>query len=162
MDEKLWLQKGDGSAYEAYVAGAIATSNPGLAVQRDVRMPGRKSERMRQIDILLGEPGQVAVECKYFHRKVDVKAVEAFLGMMDDVGIRKGLIVTSRGFTAAAAKRAANDDRHLNLHTIAPDRLSDYQFVGTPLLYRGSIAISLDCPKHWVVDTEHPDALMMM
>lgn len=79
----------------------------------DERLPGRLSGADRQVDVLVrgefaGGVGEatMAVDCKCFSKKVDVKDVEAFVGLVDDVGTDLGLIVTTEGFTPAAQKRA--------------------------------------------------------
>jgi len=67
----------------------------------------------RQIDIVVRmKAGQydlfVAIDCKDYKRKVDVKAVEEFIGLSKDVGANKGAIVAWNGFTDAAKQRARN------------------------------------------------------
>lgn len=74
-------------------------------------MPGRLSGADRQIDILI--EGQfsglsymtVLVDCKCWSDKVDVKDMEAFIGMCDDVGVNAGMLITTVGITPAAAQR---------------------------------------------------------
>lgn len=65
----------------------------------DGRLPGRLSGTERQVDVLVrgefaGGVGEatMAVDCKCFSKKVDV---EAFVGLVDDVGTDLGLIVTT-------------------------------------------------------------------
>ena len=74
---------------------------------------GKDSGVEREIDIVVRQrTGQyelfVAIDCKDYKRRVDVKAVEAFLGLVADVGAHKGAMVASRGFTEAAKTRARN------------------------------------------------------
>lgn len=72
---------------------------------------GRHSLVDRQLDAAayrLGEERPFLVaDAKRHRRKLDVKEVEAFLGMVDDVGAGIGLLVAPRGFTDAAERRAA-------------------------------------------------------
>ena len=74
---------------------------------------GKDSGVEREIDIVVRQhTGQyelfVAIDCKDYKRRVDVKAVEAFLGLVADVGAHKGAMVASKGFTGAAKTRARN------------------------------------------------------
>jgi hypothetical protein len=64
-----------------------------VKITTDAKLTGRLSEVPRQIDILIEgnvsgvAPVTIALDCKCFSKKVDVKHVEAFLGMVDDIGI---------------------------------------------------------------------------
>lgn len=115
---------------------------------------GKISKRSRQIDIFANTVNPVAIDCKNYSRKIDVKKVEEFLGMMDDIGIRHGIIITTKGFSKSAYNRAKNDHRNLDLSIIHPDRLSEYQFIGTALIYSAEFGISFDQVDDWVIDTE--------
>ncbi|WP_447929909.1 restriction endonuclease [Sphingopyxis fribergensis] len=161
-----WLPKGDWRGYEAYILGSLAAQFPGVWLEPDARLPGKKSGTMRQIDILAHARESVAFECKYFSRKVDVKCVETVLGMLNDVGLQRGVIVTAVGFSAAAKRRAANDDCDLQLELIEPNRLSKYQQRGAPLIFRAPIGISFGLVDGWTCDTELTNApggaVMMM
>ncbi len=84
------------------------------SVTFDKQLPGRLSRVERQVDVYVeGEfangvgEATMAVDCKYFARKVDVKGVEAFIGLVEDVGTALGLLVTTEGFSTAARNRAA-------------------------------------------------------
>lgn len=152
--DQLWLQPGDWRGYEAYVAGVLTQRFPGIRVIGDVRIKGRKSGILRQIDVVVETAGVLAVDCKCYSRKVDVKDVEAFLAMLDDLGVRAGVLVTTIGYTAGAIKRAKSVRRRIDLQILSPDRLSEYQHVGAPLIWRGLFGICLDPPLGWVADNE--------
>lgn len=73
---------------------------------------GRKTGQLRQIDVLVEDKiGQydirIVIDCKDYNRPVDVKGVEEFWGLVDDVGAHKAALVCPKGFTEAAKKRAA-------------------------------------------------------
>jgi hypothetical protein len=154
---ELWLRFGDWRSYEAYVAGTITRRFPGAKVTADVHLFGSKSGVPRQIDVLVEHPEAIAFDCKCYRRKVDVKHVESFLGLLDDVGISSGVLVTTRGYTKAALARAKNHHSAIDLQILSPDRLSEYQHVGAPLIWRGSVGVFLDCPKGWVVDNQYSE-----
>jgi hypothetical protein len=87
----------------------------GARVTADQRLPGRFSGVARQIDIVVhgrfaelpfGVGQLMIVDCKHFSRNVDVKAVEAFSGMVDDVNAALGLLITNQGYSDAAKARA--------------------------------------------------------
>jgi hypothetical protein len=86
-----------------------------VRVEPDQHLEGRFSGVTRQIDIAVrgrfaelpyGDEQLMIVDCKYFSRNVDVKAVEAFAGMVDDVNAELGLLITNQGYSAAAKARA--------------------------------------------------------
>jgi hypothetical protein len=90
----------------AYLAGDSAT------VERNVRLPGRRSGRSRQIDVLLRgrifgmADATLIVDCKRRRTPADVKAVESFIGMIEDVGADVGIVMTTAGSTGTARDRA--------------------------------------------------------
>ena len=84
---------------------------PKAEVLHDVKLDGRQSKRKRQIDVLVREQvGQydikIIIDCKDHKTPVDVKAVEEFYGLLDDVGAQKGVLVCPKGFTTTAKTRA--------------------------------------------------------
>jgi methionyl-tRNA synthetase len=84
---------------------------PQADVLHNVRLDGRLSGTKRQIDVLVKENiGQyeikIIIDCKDHKVPVDVKGVEEFEGLLRDVGAQKGVLVSPRGFTEAAKKRA--------------------------------------------------------
>lgn len=89
----------------AFLAGDSAT------VERNVRLPGRRSGRSRQIDVLVRgrifgmTDATLIVDCKRRRAPVDVKAVESFIGMIEDVGADVGIVMTTAGSTGTARDR---------------------------------------------------------
>ena len=84
---------------------------PEAEVLHDQKLPGLKTGRSRQIDVLVRQQvGQydikIIIECKDYKRPADVKAVEAFYGLFDDVAAHKGVLVCPAGFTKTAKTRA--------------------------------------------------------
>lgn len=84
---------------------------PNAEILHNQFLPGRKSNRKRQIDVLVRDRiGQyeilIVIDCKDYKRRVDVKAVEEFYGLVDDVGAQKGVLVCPAGFSEAAKTRA--------------------------------------------------------
>jgi len=90
-------------------------------VIHDDKIMGRKSKRMRQIDVSIrSKIGQfdvlIIIDCKDYAKPVDVKAVEEFMGLVDDVGAQQAAIVAAKGFTEAAKTRAV--EAGLGVYTV--------------------------------------------
>lgn len=84
--------------------------SPEALVEHDVKIPG-KSGGLRQIDISVRQRvGQfdlfIAIDCKDYNKKLDVKHVEEFAGLVQDVGAYKGAMISFLGFTETAKNRA--------------------------------------------------------
>jgi hypothetical protein len=96
---------------ELLVAAIQKELAPGATVRHDVKLPGTQSETERQIDVLIEQNiGQytmrIVIDCKDYATPADVKAVEAFQGLIQDVGAHRGALVCPAGFTRTAKKRA--------------------------------------------------------
>jgi hypothetical protein len=123
--------------YEDGVAELMAEKFSGRgAVERDVRLPSRSGGRDRQIDVLVRMPladlGEelMVVDCKRYGSKVDIKDVEAFIGMVEDVGAAMGLLVTTEGYTAGAIARA-KAERGIHVQVV---RVEDLPAWSPPLI----------------------------
>jgi hypothetical protein len=105
--------KGDGEAawrLSEKIVGDMHEEYPDCEVIRDHKVIG-KSGVARQIDVwvtgsVAGYEINLAIECKFHKAKVDINLVDSFIGMLQDIGVDKGVFVTSKGFTAGAAGRA--------------------------------------------------------
>jgi hypothetical protein len=111
LDEKVELTEADYAKLEKLVAKIQQQLAPNAKIEHDVHLDGRKSGRKRQIDVLMTQQvGQysirIVIDCKDYKSRVDVKGVEEFWGLVDDVGAQKGVLVCPVGFTAAAKARA--------------------------------------------------------
>jgi hypothetical protein len=157
-DDPFWISRRDWKKYEAYIFGTLQRRFPGSTVTPNVRMTGLTG-RAREVDVLvehrLGDFDlKIAFDCKCYSRKVDVKHVESFLGMLDDIRVSKGVLLTTRGFTKTALERAHRNPRDVDLQILSPDRLSAYQHVGCAWLWKGPVAAIVEAPDGWVVDNE--------
>jgi hypothetical protein len=98
--------------FENVVADITRELGPlGAVVNQDQRLVGQITGVRRQIDILVRIPSEAGdvtliVDCKDHSTPVDVKEMEAFLGLLEDVGANRGAIVSALGFTEAAVRRA--------------------------------------------------------
>ncbi len=102
----------DSENLEILVAHIQKQLSPDAEVIHNVKLPGRKSESTRQIDVLVRQKiGQydmkIVIDSKDYKTPVDVKGVEEFHGLIDDVGANKGVLVCPAGFTKGAKNRAS-------------------------------------------------------
>ena len=84
---------------------------PTSEVIHNTKLMGRHTRRMRQIDVLVKHKVaqfdiNIIIDCKDYKHPVDVKGVEEFYGLFDDVGAQKGVLVCPKGFTDTAKIRA--------------------------------------------------------
>lgn len=74
--------------------------------------------------------------------------------MLEDIGISKGVIITTKGYSKAALQRSKRGSRTAQLHILSPDRLSEFQHIGDAYLWVEPIAAVLNTPEGWVADNE--------
>lgn len=83
-----------------------------MCVTPNAYIRGRISDRKRQIDVLVDarhdtdNSRRLIIDAKHRKRKVDVKDVESFRGLMEDVDATHGYLVCPNGYTKAAERRA--------------------------------------------------------
>ena len=160
-DELNWKQ------YETYVFNLLRANFPGADIQKDVRLPGMRSNTQRQIDILVkqqvtGLNITIAFDCKNYNRKLNVRHVETFLSTLEDIGVSKGVIITGRGYSKAARDRARQGGRDIEVRVIEFQHLSDYHSVGSAIAWSGQVAMFVSAPSEWVIDNEPVDTLFAM
>jgi restriction endonuclease len=116
--------------YERFVAQLQSSkASDEITVVPNARLLGAISGVERQIDVLIDARLQedvsrrVIVDAKFRHRKLDVKDVEAFEGMMRDCRAHRGILVCANGYTPAA-KRRAQDTIAITL--VRPDELDSF------------------------------------
>jgi hypothetical protein len=142
--------------YELYITKHFQRLFPNTSIRHDVKQDGLISRVKRQIDILIegriaGFELKIIIDCKYFNKKVDVKAVESFLSFLQDLKASKGILITNKGFSAAAKNRATFDTQDIELRIIDFSDLADFQnFAALP--YSGVHGAFVTAPDGWVVD----------
>jgi hypothetical protein len=99
--------------YERLVARLMADQlSTDFCVTPNAHIVGKITGVRRQIDVLIesrhdtDNSRRMIVDAKKKSRKIDVKDVESFRGLMEDVGATHGYLVSSSGYTKAAEKRA--------------------------------------------------------
>lgn len=116
--------------YERLIAQLFANqAGTDLCVTANARIRGRISGRSRQLDVLMearhdtDNSRRVIVDAKRRKRRVDVKDVESFRGLMEDVGATHGYLVSPHGYSSAAGRRA---QELVSLRIVPLDRLEDF------------------------------------
>ncbi len=149
------------TVYEQQVFDVFRDHLPNARVRKNVHVKGRFSKRKRQIDILVEEETPVGVvrtviDTKLFNRKIDVKAVDALAGFVDDVGAQKGMLITGHGYTQAALRRAFYGPSDLELDILNFSDLVQFQgFTAIP--YKGNKAFVLAAPLGWIIDAQRTE-----
>lgn len=146
----------DWKELENLVAMIQKQLSPDASVQHNVMLEVIDSETKRQIDVLVEQNiGQytmrIVIDCKDYSRPVDVKGVEEFHGLVQDVRAHKGALVCPAGFTKSALKRA----KKLQIDLYRPVSTGKHKWQATvtaPVLcdFRSSLmsfGISCSAPK---------------
>jgi restriction endonuclease len=142
MSEPAW------QAYEQQIVDLVRSrAIPGTQIATNVHVPGLISGVKREVDVLVkGSFAGVAdalmvLDCKCYATKVDVKDVEAFLGMLEDIGANMGMLVTTKGFSNGAERRATSVIQEIVplIDIVLMDQVADWWMVraGESGSYRG-------------------------
>ena len=142
--------------YEHTIYTLLRRKYPQAKIEHNVRTRGRNTGRLRQIDIsvetsLLGLPLKLAFDCKCYNKRVDVKEVEAMIGMMLDLDYNQGIIITNVGYTDAAEKAAKASKLLLRTSRATLADIDQTTAMGIP--YKCGWAYTVFVPSGWVLDT---------
>jgi hypothetical protein len=120
----------DWKNYERLVAQLVARQLfTEYCVTPNARVSGTISGLNRQIDALIDlrhdtdNSRRIIIDAKARSRRIDVTHVEAFRGLMEDVGATHGYLVCPRGHTPAAERRAQDA---VSIRLLPLDRLEDF------------------------------------
>ena len=119
MAEPEWKQ------FEILVANIQKELSPGSVVIHNDKILGRKSRVTRQIDVSIrGKVAQfdflVIIDCKDYAQPVDVKDIEDFLGLIDDVGAQQGAMVSAKDIPRRLESGHGRRDRALQTRRHRP------------------------------------------
>lgn len=105
----------DATEYEAVTAALYevlgkSTGATVIGYGPECKVPG-KSGGEHQIDVLIEQSNglqsiRTAIECKYWNKRVPRDRVLAFVGVLEDTNIEKGVIVSKEGFQSGAMEVA--------------------------------------------------------
>lgn len=142
--------------YESEIFEHFKTQYPDAEITLNVRKKGLYSKASRQIDVLIeqyvaGNRFTLIIDGKYFNKKVDVKAVESFIGMLEDLGAHKGLLISNQGFSEAAYNRAHFGPSEVELDILNFKDLHLFQ-AHEAMPYAGENIAIIPAPFGWVID----------
>lgn len=116
--------------YERMIARIIADQlSTDYCVTPNAHVTGRITGIRRQLDVLIetrhesDNSRRIVVDAKKRSRKIDVTDVEAFIGLMGDIGATHGYLVCTAGHTSAAEQRAQSA---VSIRLVPLDRLEDF------------------------------------
>ena len=144
--------------YEEEIFNIFRKEYPNADVILNTKKRGLYSKIDRQIDILIedyiaGNRMTIIVDGKFFNKKIDVKNVESFIGMLEDVGAHKGLLISQKGFSKSAINRAYYGPSKVELDVLNFSDLQQFQgFLAFP--YSGNNCVILPAPFGWVIDAQ--------
>lgn len=140
---------------------------PEAKVQKNVKRKGKFSKINRQIDVLIeqeigGNVATIVIDCKLYNKKVDVKAVESFISMVEDLEADKGLLVSEKGYSKAALNRAYYNIKHIELDILSLKELKSNFHGELAFPYSGENGIILFAPFGWIIDAEKREGSVCM
>lgn len=142
--------------YENEVFEILQLYYPSATIKKNFKQKGIYSKKERQVDIYIeqsigGRSIKIYVECKYYNKNIDVKTVESFIAMASDLQADVGLMVTEKGYSNTALKRAHYNTEEIELDILS---LADLKYMQGHMAfpYAGDNAALLLSPFGWVID----------
>lgn len=147
--------------YEKEILLSFESLYRNCKISFDQQILGKYSETMRQIDVLiegeiLNEKIKIIVDGKNYSKKLDVRAVDTFISMAQDVEATHGILVTNHGYSEGAYKRAYNDPSNIELDILRFDDLLEYQGFGG-MVHKNNYGFVFPNPFGWIVDNSQID-----
>jgi hypothetical protein len=120
---------------------------------KNAHIKGKYSLRSRQIDVLINNEtlGKIVIDAKNYEKKIDVKTVESFIGMIKDIEGDKGIIVSEKGFSKSAINRAHLGEINIEVDILSLNEL-DTLHSTEAMPYSGSNSIIMRAPFGWIID----------
>ncbi len=149
----------DWKKYEEAVFEECKFIYHGCEVMRNIHIQGVYSGRQRQVDILVQYKNgdKLIVDAKQYNKKVDIKTVESFIGMVKDCGGKYGLLISEKGFSKTAINRAHLGENNIEVDILCLDELQQFQG-GSALAYAGENGLVIPAPFGWVIDIQRQPA----
>jgi hypothetical protein len=116
--------------YEFKIYETIKAAFPDSEIVYDDAIFGFYSKVERQIDFAIratvaGKRILGIVDCKLYEKNIDLKMVESFIGMIQDVNGHFGILITNKGYSKAAKNRVKYSN--LKLDVLEINELNEIQ-----------------------------------
>lgn len=146
----------DWKKYEEEIYDHFRSEYSSAQITRDANVIGKFSKVTRQIDLLIEDHAidflfRIVIDGKYRAKRIDVNDVEAFLGLLRDVGAHKGVMISTEGYSKAAVNRAHYDDLDLELDVLNFKELGSFHSFGA-IPYSGEHGVLMTAPFGWIID----------
>lgn len=142
----------DWQKYEDIVYEECNRIYPHAQIEKNIKLCGRITGTPRQVDVLVvTDKEKIAYDSKLYKKCVDVKLIESMVGMYSDLGVDKLVVVTEKGYSTAALKRAHYGEESVEADILSLSELQIYQ-AEMAIPYAGSFGVLLKPPFGWVVD----------
>lgn len=154
----------DWKEYEKLVFENVKDCFPNSECEFNSKVLGKYSKGLRQCDIIvrkktLNKEYIILIDAKYYSKKIDVKNVEEFISMSNDINADEGILVTPHGYSKLAYERAENDPSQILLDILNLDELKQYQgYAAIP--YSGEYGTFLMPAFGWIIDSTRRDGLL--
>lgn len=123
--------------FEHKTKNIVEKLNPKFEAFENINIEGKLSKTYRQVDLQLIDPKNydfIAFECKDHKRSIDTPKVEAFVTKLEDIGAKKGAIVSNSPYTQGAKNMAKAKNIDL-LHIISTEDSNIRTRLYAPLIY---------------------------
>jgi tetratricopeptide (TPR) repeat protein len=146
----------DWRKYEKEIFENFREAYPDAKISFDQKILGRYSKIERQIDVLIegriaGKKLRIIIDGKYYSENIDVKEVESFISMVEDVSAAQGILITAKGYSPAAMNRAYYGPTDIELDILSFEDLKQFQGAGGQV-YSGWHGAVIPAPFGWVID----------
>lgn len=147
----------DWKEYEQFVFENVKKCFPNSVCEFNSKILGKYSKGLRQCDVIvrittLNKEHLILIDAKYYSKKIDVKDVEEFISMSNDINADEGILVTPHGYSKLAYERAENDPSQILLDILNLEELKRYQGFGA-IPYSGEFGVLLQPAFGWIIDS---------
>lgn len=146
----------DWKKYENEIYETFKEAYPNAKISYNQKIIGRYSKVERQIDVLIegriaGKKLRLVIDGKYYSKNIDVKEVDSFISMVEDIDAAQGILITSKGYSEAAINRAYYGPTDIELDILNFEDLKQFQGFGG-ITYSGWHGAIIPAPFGWIVD----------
>lgn len=146
----------DWKKYENEIFETFKEAYPNAKISYNQKIVGRYSKVERQIDVLIegriaGKKLRLVIDGKYYSKNIDVKEVDSFISMVEDIDAAQGILITSKGYSPAAINRAYYGPTDIELDILNFEELKQFQGFGG-ITHSGWHGAIIPAPFGWIVD----------